>query len=73
VLPGHGPELADLAAVAAGYLEHREQRLEQVRAALRELGEDATVRQVVEHVYVDEGLWDVAAWSVQAQLDHLRG
>ncbi|MBO0866602.1 MAG: MBL fold metallo-hydrolase, partial [Mycobacterium sp.] len=75
VLPGHGPELADLAAVAAGYLEHREQRLEQVRAALRELGEDATVRQVVEHVYVDvdEELWDVAEWSVQAQLDHLRG
>jgi glyoxylase-like metal-dependent hydrolase (beta-lactamase superfamily II) len=74
VLPGHGPDLADLAAVATGYLEHREQRLEQVRSALRELGDDATVRQVVEHVYVDvdEKLWDVAEWSVQAQLDYLR-
>jgi len=74
VLPGHGPDLADLAAVATGYLMHREQRLEQVRAALRDLGEDATVRQVVEYVYadVDEELWDVAEWSVQAQLDHLR-
>lgn len=74
VLPGHGPDLADLAAVATGYLEHREQRLDQVRSALRDLGDDATVRQVVEHVYVDvdEKLWDVAEWSVQAQLDYLR-
>jgi hypothetical protein len=45
-----------------------------VRSALRDLGDDATVRQVVEHVYVDvdEELWDVAEWSVQAQLDYLR-
>jgi glyoxylase-like metal-dependent hydrolase (beta-lactamase superfamily II) len=74
VLPGHGPDLADLAAVATGYLEHREQRLEQVRSALRDLGDDATTRQVVEHVYVDvdEELWDAAEWSVQAQLNYLR-
>jgi glyoxylase-like metal-dependent hydrolase (beta-lactamase superfamily II) len=74
VLPGHGPELASLEAVASGYLEHREQRLEQVRSALRALGDDATPRQVVEHVYVDvdEQLWDAAEWSVQAQLDYLR-
>ncbi|MGV0633704.1 MBL fold metallo-hydrolase [Mycolicibacillus trivialis] len=75
VLPGHGPELPSLAAVAAEYLDHREQRLDQIRAALTELGDDATVRQVVEHVYidVDAKLWDVAEWSVQAQLDYLRG
>jgi glyoxylase-like metal-dependent hydrolase (beta-lactamase superfamily II) len=75
VLPGHGPELANLEAVASGYLAHREQRLEQVRSALRDLGDDATARQVVEHVYVDvdEELWGVAEWSVQAQLDYLRG
>ncbi len=38
------------------------------------LGEDATARQVVEHVYtdVDEKLWDAAEKSVQAQLDYLR-
>ncbi|MGA9492673.1 MAG: MBL fold metallo-hydrolase [Mycobacterium sp.] len=74
VLPGHGPDLANLEAVASGYLAHREQRLEQVRSALRVLGEDATTRQVVEHVYVDvdEELWDVAEWSVQAQLNYLR-
>jgi glyoxylase-like metal-dependent hydrolase (beta-lactamase superfamily II) len=73
VLPGHGPDLDDLAAVSAMYLAHREERLDQVRDALRDLGEDATVRQIVEHVYtdVDEKLWDAAEWSVQAQLDYL--
>jgi glyoxylase-like metal-dependent hydrolase (beta-lactamase superfamily II) len=74
VLPGHGPDLPDLEAVASGYLAHRQERLEQVRSALRELGEDASARQIVEHVYtdVDEKLWDAAEWSVQVQLDYLR-
>jgi glyoxylase-like metal-dependent hydrolase (beta-lactamase superfamily II) len=74
VLPGHGPDLADLEAVTARYLAHREERLDQVRGALRVLGEDASARQIVEHVYtdVDEKLWDAAEWSVQAQLDYLR-
>ncbi len=74
VLPGHGPELPDIEAVADEYLAHREQRLDQIRSALRELGDEATVRQVVEHVYVDvdKELWDVAEWSVQAQLNYLR-
>jgi glyoxylase-like metal-dependent hydrolase (beta-lactamase superfamily II) len=74
VLPGHGPELADLEAVTAMYVAHREERLAQVREALVTLGDDATARQVVEHVYtdVDEQLWDHAEWSVQAQLDYLK-
>jgi glyoxylase-like metal-dependent hydrolase (beta-lactamase superfamily II) len=74
VLPGHGPELTDLSATAAEYLAHREQRLQQVRSALADLGDDASARQVVEHVYtdVDEKLWDAAEKSVQAQLDYLR-
>jgi hypothetical protein len=56
------------------YLEHREQRLGQVRVALHDLGDGATARQVVERVYtdVDEKLWDAAEKSVQAQLDYLR-
>ena len=75
VLPGHGPELDDLQAVSAMYLAHRQERLDQVRSALRALGVDATARQVVEHVYtdVDEELWDAAEKSVRAQLDYLRG
>lgn len=74
VLPGHGPDLGDLRAVTSMYLAHREERLEQVRAALRTLGDDASARQIVEHVYVDvdQKLWDAAEWSVQAQLDYLR-
>jgi glyoxylase-like metal-dependent hydrolase (beta-lactamase superfamily II) len=74
VLPGHGPDLADVEAVTAMYWAHREARLNQVRNALRALGDDATARQIVEHVYtdVDENLWDAAEWSVQAQLDYLR-
>jgi hypothetical protein len=56
------------------YLTHRAQRLEQVRQALRALGEDATPRQVVEHVYsdVEEDLWKPAESSVRAQLAYLR-
>lgn len=74
VLPGHGPELDDLEAVTEMYLTHREQRLQQVRDALRTLGDDASARQVVEHVYVDvdQTLWDAAEKSVQAQLEYLR-
>jgi glyoxylase-like metal-dependent hydrolase (beta-lactamase superfamily II) len=74
VLPGHGPDLGDLEAVTQRYLTHREERLGQVRDALRVLGEDATARQIVEHVYtdVDETLWPHAEWSVQAQLNYLR-
>ena len=74
VLPGHGPELDDLSTITEMYLAHREERLEQVRRALRTLGDDATARQVVEQVYadVDEKLWDAAESSVRAQLDYLR-
>lgn len=71
VLPGHGPMLPDLGAVARHYLEHREQRLSQVRAAV-DAGA-ASVREVLERVYadVDPRLWDAAALSVRAQLDYL--
>jgi glyoxylase-like metal-dependent hydrolase (beta-lactamase superfamily II) len=73
-LPGHGPELPDAAATAREYLSHREERLDQVRGALRKLGPTATARQIVELVYqdVDESLWAPAEWSVQSQLAYLR-
>lgn len=72
VLPGHGPELPSAAAAAAHYLAHREQRLEQVRAALAE-GE-TTPQGVVEKVYadVDRALWGAAELSVRAQMAYLR-
>ncbi|EIF00848.1 MBL fold metallo-hydrolase [Saccharomonospora glauca] len=72
-LPGHGPELTDLTSTVAEHLRHRERRLDQVREALRQLGEDATPRQVVEIVYadVDRALWAPAEESVRAQLEYL--
>ncbi len=72
VLPGHGPVLDDAAAALRGYLAHRSQRLDQVRAALA--AGDRTAQQVVERVYadVDRVLWPAATLSVRAQLEHLR-
>jgi glyoxylase-like metal-dependent hydrolase (beta-lactamase superfamily II) len=72
VLPGHGPELASAGAAAEAYLAHREQRLEQVRAALA--AGATTAEQVVEAVYadVDRVLWPAATLSVRAQLAYLR-
>lgn len=73
VLPGHGPELPDAGDAARAYLAHREQRLDQIRKALVDLGPDATPWQVVERVYadVDQVLWPAAELSVLAQLDYL--
>jgi glyoxylase-like metal-dependent hydrolase (beta-lactamase superfamily II) len=72
ILPGHGPRLADAAGVVRYYLDHRAERLEQVRAAVAARGDD--VDGVVETVYaaVPRELWPVARLSVQAQLDYLR-
>jgi glyoxylase-like metal-dependent hydrolase (beta-lactamase superfamily II) len=74
VLTGHGPDLPSIVDAAAMYLAHRQERLDQVRAALAELGPDATPRQIVELVYadVDQAVWWAAELSVQAQLEYLR-
>jgi glyoxylase-like metal-dependent hydrolase (beta-lactamase superfamily II) len=71
VLPGHGPELASAGRVAQQYLEHREERLGQVRAAVA--AGAASAKEVVETVYadVDPVLWPAAELSVRAQLDYL--
>ena len=72
ILPGHGPVVPDAAATVRYYLEHRAQRLEEVRAALR--AGDTKPRQVVERVYSDlpRDVWPAAELSVRAQLDYLR-
>lgn len=72
VLPGHGPVLPSVRDIAQTYLEHREQRLDQVRAALA--AGDETTEQVVDRVYadVDPAVRFAALWSVRAQLDYLR-
>lgn len=54
------------------YLEHRRERLDQVRRAVAAGAE--TPAAVVERVYadVDPVLWPAAEWSVRAQLAYLR-
>jgi glyoxylase-like metal-dependent hydrolase (beta-lactamase superfamily II) len=75
VLPGHGPVLPDLSAICDAYLTHRAERLEQVRAALRQLGDDASTEAVTDVVYfdTDASVRGAAEASVRAQLRYLRG
>ncbi|WP_168583201.1 MBL fold metallo-hydrolase [Gephyromycinifex aptenodytis] len=72
LLPAHGAVLRDAHASVRYYLEHRSERLEQVRLALRDGAQDA--QSVVETVYADvpRELWPAATMSVQAQLAYLR-
>jgi glyoxylase-like metal-dependent hydrolase (beta-lactamase superfamily II) len=74
VLPAHGPDLPDLATIAADYLAHREERLDQIRSALVALGSDAGVAAVTDAVYgdVDPSVRWAAEQSVGAQLAYLR-
>ena len=53
------------------YLEHRAQRLEQVRGAVA--AGARTPWEVVEAVYADvpRAVWGAAEWSVRAQLAYL--
>ncbi|GGQ43664.1 MBL fold metallo-hydrolase [Couchioplanes azureus] len=72
MLPGHGPVRPDCAEVAAAYLAHRRERLDQVRAALAAGAE--TPEAVVDAVYpdIDPGVRFAAEWSARAQLEFLR-
>ncbi|MDR1999718.1 MAG: MBL fold metallo-hydrolase [Frankiaceae bacterium] len=73
VLPGHGPELTSIQDIAAYYLTHRRERLDQVRQARARLGLDKTARQIVEVVYTDvpESVKGAATSSTKAQLAYL--
>lgn len=74
LLPAHGPVLAALDAKCREYREHRHQRLDQIRAALAQLGQDAPIAAVTDAVYpdVDHSVRWAAETSVAAQLDYLR-
>ena len=71
LLPGHGPVIDRPLEVLDGYVEHRLERLEQVRAAVRDGAR--TPEEVVASVYaeVDRSLWPAAEQSVRAQLRYL--
>jgi glyoxylase-like metal-dependent hydrolase (beta-lactamase superfamily II) len=72
LLPGHGPALSDCAAVARAYLDHRRERLDQVRTAVAAGAE--TPDEVVDRVYtdIDPAVRFAAVASTRAQLDYLR-
>ncbi|GAA1482550.1 MBL fold metallo-hydrolase [Gordonia sinesedis] len=77
LLPAHGPDHPRLEPVARYYKAHREERIDQIRAALDDLGVSATQAKpmkVVRKVYadVDKKLWPAARMSVKAQLEYLR-
>ncbi|MFP3675440.1 hypothetical protein SB724_21735, partial [Bacillus sp. SIMBA_031] len=48
LLPAHGPVLPALDEKCREYREHREQRLDQIRAALQRLGQGASVAAVTD-------------------------
>lgn len=73
VRPGHGPALPDLSTVSASYLEHRRQRLDEVRSARRALGPSASIATITDAVYpyIDHSVRFAAEYSVEAQLAYL--
>ena len=75
LLPGHGGLLADPAGVLDYYIAHRQERLDQVRAALaagaRTAPEVVAIVYAIVYADVDRSLWPAAEQSVRAQLDYL--
>ncbi len=73
VLPGHGPALGDPVDLLEAYLQHRHERLDQVRRAVAAGAQ--TADDVVAAVYDDvpRAALPAALLSVQAQLEYLRG
>jgi glyoxylase-like metal-dependent hydrolase (beta-lactamase superfamily II) len=82
IWPGHGPVIPHALETLDYYRAHRQERLEQVEAAVASLkaaphpegiAADELPRRVVEIVYVDVDpvLWGAAELSVRAQLDYL--
>jgi glyoxylase-like metal-dependent hydrolase (beta-lactamase superfamily II) len=71
LLPGHGPVIEGPTDVLTFYINHRRERLDQVRSAVA--AGHTTPQAIVEHVYadVDPTLWPAAERSVRAQLDYL--
>lgn len=72
LLPGHAPVLTDPIGVLQYYRNHRQERLEQVRQAVR--AGHRSPDAVVEHVYTDApaNVKFAARLSAIAQLDYLR-
>lgn len=73
VLPAHGDVRDDVEAVCEELLEHRMERLAEVREALRTLGRGATLEAITARIYTDvpARVLPAARSSVGAQLAYL--
>lgn len=73
IAPGHGPVITDPMAVIDEYIRHREERERQVLQLLTSA--PRTVQEIVQILYadVDPRLRELAAGSVEAQLQKLEG
>ena len=74
LLPGHGPDAPDLSAFARKYIDRREQRLDQIREALKKYGEDVDINTLVDAIYddVDPVLRGAAEQSTRVALRYLK-
>lgn len=73
LLPGHGPQHVDALPVIRYYINHRQERLNQVRAAIASGVNDPTA--IVNTIYADvpDDVKAAALMSVRAQLEFLNG
>ena len=73
LLPGHGPEGEDLSAYARKYIDRRNQRLDQIRQALKEHGDNADINTLVDAIYddVDPVLRGAAEQSTRVAVRYL--
>ncbi|NAZ76158.1 MBL fold metallo-hydrolase [Kineococcus sp. T13] len=71
LLPGHGPARTDVGAALGAQLEHREQRLAQVRAAVDAGAGDLAAVVLAVHGPLQGRLARAAESSVRAHLRHL--
>ena len=74
LLPGHGPDGEDVSAFARKYIDRRTQRLEQIRQAIAEHGQDADINTLVDAIYddVDPVLRGAAEQSTRVALRYIR-
>lgn len=73
VLPGHGGPREDLESLCAELVEHRMERLAEIREAVRALGRGATLEAITARIYHDvpPHVLPAARLSVGAQLAYL--
>ena len=71
--PGHGPRVKDAATLIDDYIAHRRDREAQVERAARDRGGPVRPAELVPEIYAGypEGLYPLAARSVEAHLDKL--